>query len=175
MSTPVHMIFRDIVGRVADACGMNVSYIFGDWGYICNQLAVWGQTASTARRKYPVVCLYLPYVEDRTGTEAKVSLEFLMLVNTLKGRSNDERERESFEAVLRPVYRTFMEEVAKEPRFVHNYDGTVPHLYTENFQYGRLGVLGADGKPFRDFVDAIEIKNMELTIRKERNCHVKRI
>lgn len=174
MNTSVNRMFAEIVGRVSEKWGRNVSYLFGDWSYISNQLTVWGKSPKTSPLKFPIICLYSPFTEERDAEEARVSLEFILMVNTEKDYTNEDRELISFDRVLRPIYRLFMDEIRGDRRFASDYRGVVPHQYTENYRYGRVGVLGPDGKPFRDFIDAIEIKNLELTIKKEK-CYGKRI
>lgn len=174
MNTSVNRMFAEIVGRVSDKWGRNVSYLFGDWSYISNQLTVWGKSPKTSPLKFPIICLYSPFTEERDAEDVRVSLEFIIMVNTEKNYSNEDRESISFDKVLRPIYRLFMDEIRGDRRFASDYRGIVPHQYTENYRYGRVGVLGPDGKPFRDFIDAIEIKNLELTIKKEK-CYGKRI
>lgn len=174
MNTSVNRVFAEIVGRVSEKWGRNVSYLFGDWSYISNQLTVWGKSPKTSPLKFPIICLYSPFTEERDAEEARVSLEFIIMVNTEKNYSNEDRESISFDKVLRPIYRLFMDEIRGDRRFASDYRGVVPHQYTENYRYGRVGVLGPDGKPFRDFIDAIEIKNLDLTI-KNVKCYGKRI
>lgn len=174
MNTSVNRMFAEIVGRVSEKWGRNVSYLFGDWSYISNQLTVWGKSPKTSPLKFPIICLYSPFTEERDAEDARVSLEFILMVNTEKDYTNEDRELISFDRVLRPIYRLFMGEIRGDRRFASDYRGVVPHQYTENYRYGRVGVLGPDGKPFRDFIDAIEIKNLELTIKKEK-CYGKRI
>lgn len=174
MNTSVNRMFAEIVGRVSDKWGRNVSYLFGDWSYISNQLTVWGKSPNTSPLKFPIICLYSPFTEERDAEDVRVSLEFILMVNTEKGYTNEDRESISFDKVLRPIYRLFMDEIRGDRRFASDYRGIVPHQYTENYRYGRVGVLGPDGKPFRDFIDAIEIKNLDLTI-KNVKCYGKRI
>ena len=174
MNTSVNRIFAEIVGRVSEKWGKNVSYLFGDWSYISNQLTVWGKSPNTSPLKFPIICLYSPFTEERDAEDVRVSLEFILMVNTEKGYTNEDRESISFDKVLRPIYRLFMDEIRGDRRFASDYRGVVPRQYTENYRYGRVGVLGPDGKPFRDFIDAIEIKNLDLTI-KNVKCYGKRI
>lgn len=174
MNTSVNRMFAEIVGRVSEKWGKNVSYLFGDWSYVSNQLTVWGKSPKTSPLKFPIICLYSPFTEDRGAEESRVSLEFILMVNTEKDYTNEDRESISFDKVLRPIYRLFMDEIRGDRRFASDYRGVVPHRYTENYRYGRVGVLGPDGKPFRDFIDAIEIKDLNLTIKKEK-CYGKRI
>ena len=62
----------------------------------------------------------------------------------------------------------------KSINIVRSYNDVVPHSYIENYRYGRVGVIGEDGKPFSDFIDAIEMKNVNLTI-KEVKCYGNRL
>lgn len=170
----LNKIFEDVVKRVSARYGSNVSYLFGDWAYISNQLTVWSQSPKTSPLKFPIICLYSPYEEDRTSTETKASLDFIIMVNTLKTYTNEDRERTSFEQVLRPIYGLFVEEIRKDANIKKNYSEVIPHSYSENYRYGRVGVIGEGGKPFHDFIDAIEIRNMNLTF-KEIKCYGKRV
>ena len=170
----VNKIFEDVVRRVAVKYGKNVSYLFGDWSYISNQLTVWNQSPKTSTLKFPMVCLYSPFVEDRTEAETRASLDFIIMVNTLKTYTNEEREKTSFEQVLRPIYQLFIDEIRKDSSIKSNYNGIIPNSYSENYRFGRVGVIGEDGKPFHDFIDAIEIKEMNLTF-KETKCYGNRL
>ncbi len=163
MTPSINKLFEEVVQSVSEQYGHNVSYLFGDWAYICGILTTWGMSGETAPYKYPTICLLSPFTEDRTEEDTEVSLEFILMVDTLKGYTNEQREEESFEKVLRPIYRLFMETLRKNSsvRYVKH----IPHTYTENYRYGRLGVIGADGRPFSDFIDAIELKNVKLTIK----------
>lgn len=170
----LNKIFEDVVKRVSNRYGSNVSYLFGDWAYISNQLTLWSKSPKTSYLKFPIICLYSPFVEDRTGTETKSSLDFIIMINTLKTYTNEEREKTSFEQVLRPIYHLFIDEIKRDNSIKSSYNGIIPHSYSENYRYGRIGVIGEDGKPFHDFIDAIEIKEMNLTF-KEKKCYGNRL
>lgn len=169
----VNDIFREIVANTAKIYGKNVSYMFGDWEYIAGQLTEWSQSPKTSKLKFPIICLYSPYIENRTSKTPDASLEFLIMVDTRKEYLNEEREKVSFAKVLRPVYDAFIKSILASPDIVNEYNGIVPHSYTENYRYGRKGVE-ADGKPFRDFIDAIEINNLNIKT-KNIKCYGDRI
>ena len=165
----INDIFRDVVADTAKIYGNNVSYMFGDWEYIAGQLTEWSESQKTSCLKFPIICLYSPYIEDRTSKTFGATLEFLIMIDTQKGYTNEEREKVSFQRVLRPVYDAFIRSILSSPDLINEYSGIVPHLYMENYRYGRKGVE-ADGKPFRDFIDAIEIKNLNIKI-KNNKCY----
>lgn len=170
---PLHDIVGDVVARAAEKVGCNVTYLWGDWSYIADTLTRWNASEYTAGLKYPCICLYSPYEERRTmqgGREqSEATLELLIMVNTLKDYTNEERDAVSFENVLRPIYRAFISSLMDDPRIVRNYSGVPAHTYTENYRYGRLGVLMADNRPFADFLDVIEIRNLSLTFKESCN------
>jgi hypothetical protein len=173
--TPIHDIIGDVVKATAKALGRNISYLYGDWDYISNILTRWNGSPETAALKYPIICLYSPYQESRSVESAKerstANLELLILCNTQKNYLNEERDAITFGEVLRPIYQEFIGQLMKDRRIVRNYSGMPTHTYTENYRYGRLGVLTSENRPFRDFIDAIEISNLSLTFIEERNCN----
>ena len=62
-------VFREIVERVSKEYGKHISYMFGDWSYISDQLLVWSKSNDTAKLKYPAIFLYSPIEEDRRERE----------------------------------------------------------------------------------------------------------
>lgn len=169
----VNDIFREIVAATAGEYGKNISYMFGDWDYIASELTKWSDSPAYSALKFPIICLYSPYEEDRSGKDPSVSLEFLILVDTAQDYTNEEREEISFRRVLRPIYDIFIRKISESSDLKNDYNGIVPHRYVENYRYGRRGVE-ANGRPFRDFIDAIEIKDLRITI-KNIKCYGERI
>lgn len=162
----VNDILREVMENVSVRYGGHISFLFGDWDYIANQLMLWG-TGSQASKRYPIVCLRSPYSEQRSSDRV-VTIEIAILVNTLKNYTNEQRERESFIKVLRPIYNLLLEELSHHPSLKSPYVGLPPHVYSENYRYGRLGLSGGDEHKFKDFVDAIEITNLRLTIKNQK-------
>lgn len=165
----INDIIREVVKEVSEKYGKNVSFLFGDWDYIANQLVLWG-TGAQAKKKYPIVCLRSPIDETREGKKRSARLDVVILVNTLKNYTNEQRESESFVKVLRPIYELFIERLSKHKMVSSPYSGVPQHVYTENYRYGRLGLQGGDDMKFKDFVDAIEIKSLSITI-KDLKCY----
>jgi hypothetical protein len=160
----INNIFRDIVSSTSGIYGKNISYMFGDWDYIAGILTEWAESPKMSKLRFPIICLYSPYIEDRTEKNPTATLELIIMVDTLKDYTNEEREKVSFEGSLRPIYDAFIKSINKSPDLVHEYNDIVPHLYTENYRYGRKGVE-YKGSPFKDFIDAIELKELKITIK----------
>lgn len=160
-------LFADIVKRVSERYGSNVSYMFGDWDYISSELTAWSKSPETAKLKYPAVFLYSPFDEDRKkdSFQCSASLDMLIAVNTLSEYTNEDRSVVSFDKCLRPIYGLLIEELKSDRWLDFGYKNIVEHMYTENYRYGRRGVNGSDGNPFNDRIDGIDIKNLNIKVR----------
>lgn len=171
VETDISVIFQKITERVSSELERNVNFQFGDWAYISNQLQIASSSKEAARERYPVICLFSPADEDKriVGGKTTIYLDFLIAVSSDAKYSNEKRREVSFEKVLRPIYDQFIKEIIKDHNLDMGYRPMVSHAYTENYRYGRLGVNGPDNKPFNDKIDAIDIKKLEITIKKKIN------
>lgn len=160
-------VFADVVDRVSDRYGKNVNFQYGDWAYISKTLTEWSGSPETARLKYPVICLFSPFDEDKTSKDiyCSTSLDLLIAVDTLPEYPNEKRRIESFNKVLHPIYELFIDELRKDAYLDFGYKGIVEHKYTDNYRYGNRGVNGPDGNPFKDRIDGIDIKDLKITVR----------
>ena len=67
------------------------------------------------------------------------------------------------------MYYGFIEEL-KSDKFDFGYSGIVSHTYSENYSFGRRGAVDVDGKEVGEKIDAIEIKNLDLTVKIKLLC-----
>lgn len=146
-----------------------ITYIFGDAQYIKDQLDEYSKV--TGVEKLPLIALFTP-VKERRGlagiaSEARVSL--LIACSSRKEWNNEERKVYSFENILRPIYDAFMDMLNTHPLVESNYDGSFPHVYSENYSYGRYGAYTASGDAVSEPIDAINITDLLITI-KQTNC-----
>ena len=141
-----------------------ITYIFGDAQYIKDELDKYSKVTSI--EKLPLIALFTPVKEKRglpdIATEAKVSL--LIACSSRTEWNNDERKVYSFENILRPIYNAFMDALKNSPQILKNYDGSMPHVYSENYSYGRYGAYTATGEAVSEPIDAIDIRDLQITI-----------
>lgn len=161
-------IFSDICKRVSSEVGYDVNYIFGDSTYIREAILTQKKIPQTATKRFPLIGLYTPFVEDKTDSKVycKADVNIIIAVNTLKDYTNEQRIEVSFKGLLRPLYNALIKEVGAEKRFDFGYSGHVAHSYSENLVFGRRGAFDADGKEIEEKIDAIEITNLSLTVKK---------
>jgi len=146
-----------------------ITYMFGDAKYIKDQLDEYSKV--TGVEKLPLIALFTPIKENRglaeVVSEAKVSL--LIACSSRKEWNNDERKEYSFENVLRPIYNAFMDALGQCPQIEKSYDGSMPHVYSENYSYGKYGAYTASGEAVSEPIDAINISDLQITIKRQ-NC-----
>lgn len=149
-----------------------ITYIFGDAQYIKDQLDEYSKV--TGVEKLPLIALFTPVKEKRglpdVASEASVSM--LIACSSRKEWNNVERKEYSFENILRPIYDAFFDALRQNKQIVQNYDYGFPHVYSENYSYGRYGAYTASGEAVSEPIDAINIRDLVLKI-KLQNCRRK--
>lgn len=143
----------------------HVNYIFGDAGYVKDMLDDYSKAAG--HDKFPLVALFTPVNEQRgvPGCAYKVRVNMLLACSTTKDYSNEEREEMSFEKILRPIYRRIMYVIGNHGQIEVNYDGSIPHDYSENYSYGRYGAYTGNGEKVSEPIDAINISSLEFKVK----------
>lgn len=166
-------LFKDIVSKVSENLGYDINYMFGDSSYIREQMFQLGKSYKSV--KYPLIALYTPIEEYKSDPNyyCKASVGMIIAVSTSKNYSNEQRLEASFVTMLRPIYDVLMNQILLCEKLDFGYSNHVSHTYTENYVFGRRGALDSDGKELEEKIDAIEIKTLELKIKKTQ-CYAKR-
>ena len=151
----------------------DVNYMFGNDMYIKEQLDSLSKSPQSADRKpkFPLVALFTPVIETRDSADyqMKAKVNILIACSSRQEWSNEQRLTTSFVNILRPVYECLMSALKSDGRFIINYDGVIPHTYSENYSYGRYGAYTQSGTPLSEPIDAINVGNLEIKI-KNINC-----
>lgn len=166
-NTPVNMVSNHS-GKVYETLP-TITYIFGGAQYIKDQLDEYSKV--TGVEKLPLIALFTPVKERRgvTGTASEAKVSLLIACSSRKEWNNEERKVYSFENILRPIYDAFIDALKNNPQTVKNYDGSMPHVYSENYSYGKYGAYTATGDEVSEPIDAINISDLQIII-KEFNC-----
>lgn len=168
-------VFREkVIPKLNECRELPVNFTWGDSAYIREHLLTSKKASSTAPYRFPLIALYSPFDENVRDGRTSASVNLILAVNTLPGYTNEQRMDESFKKVLRPLYKALMDSMKDTRLFDVPYSGTFEHSYTENFSFGKRGALDVDGKEIDEKIDAIEIKNLNLTI-KDLNCYANRL
>ncbi|MFA6989829.1 MAG: hypothetical protein WC197_07150 [Candidatus Gastranaerophilaceae bacterium] len=167
--TNVVNVFGDIVSSVrAEYDVINNEqpfYLHGHPLEIINTLQEYTNIASLKLKKFPLIALFEDF--ESTGREGlfltKAKLNIFIITDTLPTYKASERYVNTFDTVLTPLYNLLIKHM-KLSRFIftpfNKSLGTpINHLY-----WGKNGLYGNDGNVFNDYVDAIEIKNLDFKV-----------
>jgi hypothetical protein len=178
-------IFEDVVAATSVGCKIavargnevtqidcpTINYTFGNGQYVKERLDELSRTDKGNEMKFPLIVLFVPATETRGKDNiyySKSKVKVLIACSSKQQWSNEERKVYSFEYILRPIYRRFIEALKEDGRFDFAED-EVPHEYSENYTYGRYGAYSSAGDAVSEPIDAININNLELNI-KPQNC-----
>lgn len=175
-------ILADVVRETAEGCTIYVSdykggvkamncptinYTFGNSMYVKEKLDTLSKTPKGNDIKFPLIALFCPFNEDRKSEDYHTKAKVRVLIACASNHewSNEERLEVSFKNILRPIYHRFLEALQDDKRLDFGYNSQVTHEYSENYSYGRYGAVTSSGETVTDFIDAINISNLELKVK----------
>ena len=168
--TPTRYIvkmFEYIAADVETKTGIQLHYEHGHPIEIDNILKAWGNSQDNSTAKYPLLALFQDF-DEKKGTDnwidSEVSLELIIATMTDPNYTAGKRMEQTFVPQLYPLYRQFLESIAKSGYFMEISAAKIKHTKTDRMFWGRNNKA-----VFGDYVDAIHITNLELRIKKF-NC-----
>lgn len=126
---------------------------------IANILVQLGKVLSGATLKFPAVLDFHPIRQVKERGAVYYTLAIIAPVR--KDWTTEEREAFVFDPLLRPIYAEFIKQLKMSPYFATNYD--LKHDYYEVFTTG--GSSETVAQRYGDYIDAIELHNLQLTPR----------
>jgi hypothetical protein len=141
-----------------------INYQFGPFEELIETLAQYDTDLSLRYQKYPLVYLVTDFTEQRgrlPGVYADTRLNIAICHQTSATYKSIERKEKVFEPVLYPIYLRFMEELSKHPMTMPGSDDMIQHDKTDRYYWGTRE-LGTSKNKLADYVDAIEIQNLQL-------------
>lgn len=185
VSSPVYIV--DIIGKiVADftpallpvikaneqaALGKTmidtINYQYGHTKELIQTLAQDDKSAQLKGLKYPLVYLVQDFPEKRgqtVGVYAKAVLDIILIHQTLDTYKITDRYRNVFKPVLYPIYYALMQGIADCDVVNENSPDIIMHTKVDRSYWGRVGIGGNEANTLNDFVDAIEVGNLSVTI-----------
>lgn len=184
MSQPVYIVdvFREIVAAVQTAVlaqiqaneaavhgrsGIQViNYQHGHKIELIETLQQYDQSRDYHDQKYPLIYLVQDFTERRINEPGKycdAQLNILICHHTVQTLKAGERYAKVFKPVLYPIYAELLKQIALYPGIMQNDEEGILHSKTDRLYWGRQSAGGTDRVKLTDFVDAIEISNLDLT------------
>lgn len=161
------------VKRTATDVKLKESGVFYQYGHIIEINAIldsYGKTAEFREQKYPAIFLFQDFAERIVSDSrilAEVDLQLLIVASSNQTDRTATRYEKVFKPVLYPIYQCLMKVLNTDSRLLGAY-GEMPHTKIDRpnisgFQFRQMGNTGA---MFNDFLDAVEINNLNLRILK---------
>lgn len=119
----------------------------------------------TIKLRFPLVWLSeSPAIEQTknvNGFYTDVSLNVWIMFHTTQNYRSSTRETEVFAPILRPIYQGLMKAISNMTEFRRPIQNYIPHSFLE---HKFLGTNDNTANTLTEFVDAIEIRNLQLTV-----------
>ncbi len=171
-ATPyIYTMFKNIVADVATSLDSAIHYEHGHPLEIVNTLRGMGKTPAFDPLKYPLIALFQDF-DEKIGTsdqaDSVVSFNLIIACLTKPDLVASRRLECNFKPILYPIYQAFMESVKRSGYFAGNPNkiSDWPHTKTDRMYWGKKALYGNEENIFGDWLDAIEISNLELTIKR---------
>lgn len=167
MNEPVIVdIFDDIITNVRAKYDTILNkepyYLFGHPLEIINVLSEKTKNDTLKFEKFPLVALFQDFDESKEvpGQVSSANLRLVICTDTKPEYSSVERYTNSFKTVLYPIYELLIDEL-RVNKFIKSH--SFSYTKTDRLYWGKQGLYGNDGNIFNDFIDAIEITNLNLS------------
>lgn len=115
---------------------------------------------------FPRILLFHDF-EEKVTYETAVSLNVVILTDTSPTYTTPQRYTYSFDPILTPLYDLFLRQLADSANIVSTEANYFKHTKIDRLYWGKNGLYGNTANVFDDFIDAIELVNLELILN---NC-----
>lgn len=136
-----------------------LDYQFGHYKEIQQTLVEQSRDTEWKAKMYPKLILFLD-IPEAYGNVITVSINLAIVTSTNKAFKALDREIESFEKVLQPLYKLFLQELELAPKV--NFQYPIEHEKTDRYFWGSDPT--PDQNVFAALLDAIEINSLAVII-----------
>jgi len=139
-------------------------FLHGHISDVIAQLSEKTKSSTYKYQKYPLIILVQDFKETvKNDYLVEVDVTIIIVAESRPDFTASERMTATFKPVLYPLYSLLIEEFEKSKDF-HQYE--FDHDKTDRMYWGKTGIYGNTGNIANDFLDAIEIENLKLTLKK---------
>lgn len=127
--------------------------------------------AATKAMRFPMVALLRDFPESKgneVGIATEPTITLLICTRTEPTYNTQKRKEISFKPVLHPIW----EELEKQINFAKEFNTSglgLNYTQIDHYFYGRESIYGKEANIFTDFIDCVEIRNLNLKT-KFTNC-----
>ena len=147
----------------------NLFYLYAPIDEIINTIASMAKSTTNQEYIYPFVAIPTDITEEkgnRSDMQSRVSLPMVVFaVPTKPDITAMQRYDESFRYTLAPIYEQWMSELFRHNDIFIEDELLIEHRYTERLSWGKSKLWANSGQSV-DYIDAIELNNLDFWIRK---------
>lgn len=150
-------------------CWEDVNFIYGHQTEITEQLRVMSKDPEQRKKKFPLFVLYtdISVNHNRYDGYDGVVLQMAVAHSTERKFTTPERKVKTFDPFLRPLLNYFFQALFQSSVFaIVDEDKDVRVNIIERYFWGKNGLYGNVGNVFEEYIDAIELQNLDLKIHK---------
>jgi len=159
-------IIKDCVEAVENKLHMTINYIYGRQSQILRKLQDMNDSINYRDGKYPLLALYMDFPEKRgLGYYSNLVIPKIIIATlTTQTDFPEVRYEQTFKPVLYPIYLEFMHQLSVHPNVIEHDENAIPHT-----KWDRVGTLPI-GQDITDYIDAIEVNNLSITVSQSKLC-----
>jgi len=175
INTPIHIakepdiytMFQNIVDEASLSYGKSLFFTFGPRKEIIESLISMSKSSASSLKKYPLIALVgdCPIEKSLQNVYGEVTCNFIIATLSDLNTKAEKRNESNYVGILQPIYKAFIDEIFNSRLFSTAYEPTLRHELNLKFDYAK-GRLQFDNAVSPDIIDAIEIKNLKLKIKK---------
>lgn len=183
---PTHVI-ADIIGQVVsrtetvvlpslveqDTYIKALNYEHGHPLEIIDKLMQKDQSTTYRDKRLPAIFLFQDFKEvmfPKPGIYCQAQLNLIIAYETRSDYMAEDRYTHSFKNVLYPIYHEFIDQLQGSGFFIMGGSGP-QHDKIDRLYWGKKGINGNTATVGNDFLDCIEINNLNLSV-KEQICKI---
>lgn len=132
---------------------------------IIKELEVLSKGLTTKTERYPAVWLFRDFPEDMNpvpGIYSDATVRIFIATRTDPTYNSEQRKVKSFKPILYPIYLELMNQIELSGKFVIQGHDRQQLRKTDHYFWGRESLFGKDGNFFTDWIDCIELENLNL-------------
>lgn len=159
---------KGLVQRTSAALNRPVYYDFGHYLVVENNLILKDQSITLQNAKYPLIWLVMDFQESVGPQFIDISPSLIIATSTDVNYTMEERRDNSFLPVLYPIYYELLRQISLTSDFRMPAIGKIIHTKIDRPYWGiQSGQGNGERNMFHDYIDAIEVKNLKLSLRRK--------
>ena len=142
-----------------------VHYLYGHHNEIKRRLIEKSNSNATKYTRYPLIALFQDFTEKHDGSGVvTANLQLIIGYHSTATKYMEDRYVHIFKPILYPIYEALLTNIANDVRIGGMSKNNIEHEKIDRPHWGDPATYGNTGYIFSDVLDAIEVRNLKITI-----------